>query len=105
MGAPPDVAGGDSVGSLAALPDMVDRSSGAPAARPPGTPIGAPASSSGSPVTTWGPLGIVPSTRGAPGAAGFSAGSNTSGRRGAGRAAEPKLSLGSIASERRGGVM
>src|SRR5262245_29217608 len=105
MGAPatPALAGGGSAGSLPALADRVDRSSGAPAWRPPGTPIGGAAlGSSGSPLMTLGPFGMVPSTRGAPGAVGFSLGSNTSGRRGTGRAADPMLSFGS-ASERRGG--
>ena len=56
--------------------DSVDRSSGAPALRPPGAPTG------GSAVTIGGgSFGMLPSGRGTPGALGFCDGSNTSERR------------------------
>src|SRR6478672_1066417 len=67
---------GGTPGSAPGTPDSVDRSSGAPALRPPGTPTG------GSAVTIGGgSLGMLPSGRGTPGALGFCAGSNTSERR------------------------
>src|SRR6185295_18946170 len=56
--------------------DIVDRSSGPPALRPPGAPTG------GSAITTGGgSFGMLPSGRGTPGALGFCDGSNTSERR------------------------
>src|SRR5215467_8534096 len=58
----------------------VDKSSGAPALRPPGAPIGGPPGS-GAAITA-----SLPSVRGAPGALGFCVGSNTSERRAGGGA-------------------
>src|SRR6478672_4440126 len=58
----------------------VDKSSGAPALRPPGAPTGGPPGS-GVAITT-----SLPSVRGAPGAFGFCVGSNTSERRAGGGA-------------------
>src|SRR5439155_25114806 len=87
----PTVAGGNprpptGGGSREAWPERLDRSSGAPAARPPGTPISG--GSAGGPPTPGGPAASesVPSVRGAPGAVGFEAGSNTSRRPGGGGA-------------------
>ena len=62
----------------AAIAANVERSSGAPAPRPPGAPTG---SSSGSRLGAGGTLPVVaPSTRGTPGALGFCEGSNASPR-------------------------
>src|ERR1700690_3358260 len=63
-------------GCAGALPASVERSSGAPGARPPGAPIG------GSLAAFWGggTAASLPSTRGAPGAFGYCAGLNTSER-------------------------
>src|SRR5262249_14479493 len=72
-------AGGVAIrGGVGSLPASVERSSGAPAARPPGAPTDVPLSSirSGAAITV-----SLPSVRGAPGAVGCCVGSNTSERR------------------------
>src|SRR5262245_64225956 len=65
-------------GSAGGAPLSVDRSSGAPAARPPGAPTGSLESYTGDWATR---PGMVPSVRGAPGAFGLADGSNASPRR------------------------
>ncbi len=72
------ICGGDDGDGAGSLPASVERSSGAPAARPPGAPTGVP--------LFWPCSGVaitasLPSVRGAPGALGFRFGSKTSERR------------------------
>src|SRR5436305_8184768 len=97
----PTVAGGKprpptGGGSREAWPERLDKSSGAPAARPPGTPMSGASGAGGPTAGRAAASESVPNVRGAPGAVGFWIGSNTSRRPGDG-AEGAELAEGAVA--------